>query len=64
MTTHTTRPAVALAWVLGLTLILTRPEIINAVNWILTATTGAWILGVAFIAAIFCAIRGTTGWGR
>ncbi|MFJ3839444.1 hypothetical protein ACIPY6_28610 [Streptomyces sp. NPDC090054] len=66
MTTHTMRPAVALAWVLGLTLFFTRPEIAAAavatLNWTLTTHAGAWILGVAFIVAITFVIRGTRGW--
>lgn len=68
MTTHTMRPAVALAWVLGLTLLLTRPELIAAVlaamNWTLTAPAGGWILGAAFAAAVACVVRGARGWGR
>lgn len=68
MTTHSMRPAVALAWILGVTLLLTRPEIANAamaaLAWTLTAPAGAWILGVAFIAAIAFAIRSTQGWTR
>ncbi|MFF5778147.1 hypothetical protein ACFY7Y_14500 [Streptomyces virginiae] len=67
MTTHSMRPAVALAWILG-TLLLTRPEIANAamaaLTWTLTAPAGAWILGAAFIAAIAFAVRSTQGWAR
>lgn len=68
MPTHTTRPAVALAWVLGLILLFTRPEIavtvLAAVSWTLTAPAGVWILGTAFIAAVACVIRGARGWSR
>ncbi|MFD4921170.1 hypothetical protein ACFWNE_07600 [Streptomyces goshikiensis] len=68
MTTHTMRPAVALAWVLGLTLLFGRPEIaaaaVAAMSWTLTSPAGAWTLGAAFIAAIVCVIRGARGWTR
>ncbi|MER7507054.1 hypothetical protein ABTX82_01695 [Streptomyces lavendulae] len=68
MTTHSMRPAVALAWVLGLTLILTRPVIVSAamaaVNWTLTAPTATWLLGAAFLVAVACVIRGARGWAR
>lgn len=68
MTTTPMRPAVVLVWVLGLTLLLARPQItvviLAAVNWTLTAPAGAWILGAAFIGAVACALRGTFGWTR
>ncbi|MGW4505716.1 hypothetical protein ACWENO_13860 [Streptomyces sp. NPDC004436] len=68
MTAHATRPAAAVAWILGLTLLLTRPEIANAalavLHWTLTAPAGAAVLGIAFLAALGLAVRGRQGWTR
>ncbi|WP_327300405.1 hypothetical protein [Streptomyces goshikiensis] len=63
MTTHTMRPAVALAWILGLTLLFARPQIataaVSAVNWMLTAPAGTGILVAAFAFAIARSLRRT-----
>ncbi|MGW3321118.1 hypothetical protein [Streptomyces virginiae] len=56
MTAHSVRPAVALTWILGLTLLLTRPEIAAALtataNWILTSPVGTAVLALAFVTAL------------
>ena len=58
MTTHTTRPAVALAWVLGLILALKQPQIISTMtHWTLDTPAGTAVLATAFVVALTRVIR-------
>ncbi|MFI2349721.1 hypothetical protein ACH492_22240 [Streptomyces sp. NPDC019443] len=69
MRTHHMRPAAVLAWVLGIALILTCPQIVTAgiaaVGWVLTAPAGGAVLTVALLVTIgWCLARPTRRYRR
>ncbi|MET9550557.1 hypothetical protein ABZY36_35430 [Streptomyces sp. NPDC006627] len=62
MHTHDTRPAAVLAWILGVAFVIACPQavpvVLAAVVWLLTASVGTAVLGIAFAASLLSLARG------